>query len=96
MKRTDAKQVGEIIQAMIAATGQERTYDEQRICYLWPEIVGPAVNRYTMRRYVDRRTLHVYLSSASLKNDLLYMRERLVGLLNEAAGGQIIDNIEIH
>jgi predicted nucleic acid-binding Zn ribbon protein len=96
MKRTDPKQIGEIISEMIAATGQEQTFDEQRICYLWPEVVGPAVNRYTMRRYVDRGTLHVYLSSASLKNDLLYMRERLVGLLNEAAGRHVIDSIQIH
>jgi predicted nucleic acid-binding Zn ribbon protein len=96
MKHTEAKQVGEIISEMIAATGNERTFEEQQLCYLWPEIVGPAVNRYTMRRFIDRGVLHVYLSSASLKSDLSFMRAQLVERLNEAVGSQVITDIAIH
>lgn len=78
------------------ADGLDRQMAEQRLCYMWPEIVGPGVNRYTTRRYVDRGTLHVYLSSAALKNDLQYMRRSLVERLNQAAGANVIDNIMIH
>ena len=95
-KKTEAKRLGDIINEMIAASGHADTYDEQRLCYLWTEVVGPTINRYTTRRYVDHGTLHVYLSSASLKNELSYLTETLADKLNEATGRHVIDRIEIH
>lgn len=96
LKRTDAKRLGTIIDEMFAATGQSDTYDEQRLCYLWAEVAGPTINRYTTRRYVDRGTLHVYITSASLKNELSYLTDALVRKLNEATGRDVISKIEIH
>ena len=40
--------------------------------------------------------MHVYISSASLKNELSYHRNRLVQLLNEAVGADVITSIELH
>lgn len=96
MKRREPQRVGEIIAKAIAETGNERIFNEQRLCYLWPEVVGPAINRYTTRRWVDHGTLHVCLSSSSLKNELSFHRTVLVERLNGAIGKKIIDSIIIH
>ena len=71
-------------------------YDLQRVCTLWPEIVGPTINRFTTRRWIDRDVLHVAISSAALRNDLMFHRERLIAHLNRAAGKNIISNIIFH
>ena len=34
---------------------------EHRAAFMWPDIVGPGVNRQTMRRYVAKGVLHVYV-----------------------------------
>ena len=47
MKKTEAKRVDSIIREAIEASGQLRTFDEQRICYLWSEVVGPWINSQT-------------------------------------------------
>lgn len=96
MKRTDPKTIGRIIDEALNDAGLTTSFNEQKLCHLWAEIVGPGINRYTTRRYVDRATLHVYISSAPLKNELSFLRRRLVSQLNEAVGAHVIDNITIH
>ena len=92
MKRTEPKLLNDIINEALRNDGLETRFREQRAAYLWQEGVGPGINR----RYVDRGVMHVYISSASLKNELSYHRNRLVQLLNEAVGADVITSIELH
>lgn len=96
MKKHYAMSVGEIIDSAIARTGNRDEYYRQQICYQWQEVVGAMINRYTLRRYVDGTTLHVYISSASLKNELRFRTGQLVEALNRVVGKDIIDKIMIH
>ncbi|MCM1520057.1 MAG: DUF721 domain-containing protein [Lachnoclostridium sp.] len=96
MKRTDPQRLGEFIDKVLSQAGISDRLDEYRICAIWPEIVGPGINRHTMRRFVDNGVLHVYLNSAPLKNELLFNRAALVKALNDAVGRQVINDISIH
>lgn len=96
MKRTEPQLLVDIIKESLRNDGLETQFNEQRVAYLWPEIVGPGVNRYTTRRYVDRGVLHVYMSSASLKNELSFMRPRLIDALNKAVNATVITDIIFH
>lgn len=96
MKRTYPQSVAEIIDEVFRANGLTQTVAEQRLCYLWPEIVGPGINRYTTRRYIDNGTLHVYISSGPLKSELQFMKQSLLQQLNRAAGSTVITDIAIH
>ncbi len=96
MKRQDPKQIGDIIRQALENDNSAASLNEQKISYLWPEIVGPGINRYTTRRFVESGVLHVYISSAALKNELQFMRSHLIASLNKAAGADVINNIIIH
>lgn len=96
MKRRDAQSIKDIIDVALSESGVSGVIDEQRLCYLWPEVVGQGINRYTIKRYVENGVLHVYLSSAALKNELQFHRTRLIEELNKAAGKNVITNIIIH
>ncbi|MEE1207834.1 MAG: DUF721 domain-containing protein [Muribaculaceae bacterium] len=96
MKRHEAESVGDIIRQAFERAGAAETFDRQRVSYLWPEIVGPSINRETTRRWVDGDTLHVCIASASLRNDLGYMAPSLVEKLNAAAGKPVIRRILFH
>lgn len=96
MKKHYAMSVGEIIDKAIAATGNRDEYFRQQVCYMWQEVVGPMVNRYTMRRYIDGEVMHVYISSAPLKNELRFRVTELVDALNRMAGKDIINTIVFH
>lgn len=96
MKKTEAKRVDQIFREAIEATGNLETFERQRLCYVWAEVTGPWINSHTTRRYIEGRTLHVFITSASLKSELLFSQSSLVQALNRAAGADVIDNIVLH
>lgn len=96
MKRTEPQLLADIINETLRRDGLDTAMAEQRALYMWPEIVGPGVNRHTTRRYVDKGVMHVYISSSVLKNELSFHISSLVKLLNRAAGSNVITQIVIH
>lgn len=97
MKRTEAKRVGEIIDTlMLEESGNRDEVLGRRASFLWEEIVGAGVNRYTTKRYVKNGVLHVYLTSAVLKNELSFHRATLVKQINDAVGETVLTAIEFH
>ena len=96
MKRSEPKLLGDIIKDSIRRDGIESRFNEQRAAYLWGDIVGPGVNRYTTRRYVERGVMHGFLSSAALKQELSFMRPSIITAINEAVGAAVISEIVLH
>lgn len=96
MKRTEPRLLNDIIKECLKANGMETRHNEQRAAYLWPEVVDPGINRYTTRRYVCAGIMHVYISSASLKSELSFHKERLIAAINRAVGSPVITSIQFH
>ena len=93
MKRTEAKNIGQIIDDLLKKEKLDVALDEHRASALWPQIVGDGINRYTIKRYVNNGVMTVYLSSASLANELMLNRAALIARINEALGREIIHEI---
>ena len=53
MKKVYPKQIREIIDSVLRDSDEGENFLRQQACYLWVEMVGPVVNSYTSRRYVD-------------------------------------------
>ncbi|MCM1355582.1 MAG: DUF721 domain-containing protein [Staphylococcus sp.] len=96
MKRTDPKQIGTLVEEALARAGLTDTLNEQRAAAAWVDVVGPAINRYTTKRFVDSGILHVYLTSAPLKNELSFNRDRLVKAINRMVGADVINDVQFH
>ena len=93
MKRTEAKNIGQIINDLLKQENLDVELDEHRASALWPQIVGDGINRYTVRRYVRNGVMTVHLSSASLANELTLQRALIIQRINEALGREIIREI---
>lgn len=96
MKRTEPRSFAEIYAEAIEKAGMTDTFAQQQASYLWSEIVGPGVNRYTTKRYVADGVLHVFISSAPLKNELLFHRAAIIKNINERVGSEAIKEIIFH
>ena len=93
MKRTEAKNIGQIINDLLKKENLDVALDEHRACALWPQIVGDGINRYTIKRYVKDGIMTVHLSSAPLANELMLNRDRIIQSINQALGRDIIHEI---
>ena len=87
MKHREAIAIGPLIDRLIDSCGARSTFEQQRVCYLWPEVMGPAM---------DGGTMHVVITSAPLKSELGMMRSAIIARLNEAAGKDIVTSIVFH
>lgn len=96
MKRSEPKILGDIIRESLRRDGIENRFDEQRAAYMWGDVVGPGVNRYTTRRFVESGVLHVYLSSASLKQELSFMKAEIIAAINKAVGSDTVKSLQLH
>lgn len=96
MKRTEPQSIGEIIERVLMEDGSRQDVLERRAAFLWEEVVGPGVNRYTSRRYAKDGVLHVYLTSAPLKNELSFHRSTIINQINSLLGATVITAIELH
>ena len=96
MKRTYPRHIAAIIDAAMDRAGLTDSLNEQRASAAWVDIVGPGINRYTTRRYVDHGVLHVYMTSASLKNELLFARDSLIEAINKRVGSPTVTEIVFH
>ncbi len=96
MKRREAEQIGDLIRRAVESAGVAERFDAQKVCYLWPEVVGPTINRFTTRRWVINDEMHVAIASGPLKTELAYMAVGIANRLNELAGRHVISKLIIH
>lgn len=96
MKRAYPTPLGAIIEDMLSRAANDPETRRQYIIGLWPKVAGPHIARYTTSINLIGRSLHIYLNSASLKEQLGYMRDALTNHYNGMIGEKAIDNIILH
>lgn len=93
MKRVEAKSVDEIINEVLRQERLSTRLDEHRAMALWPDVVGPGINKYTVSRTVKNGVMTVVISSAPLRQQLMMSRTALIKQLNDFLGGEVITDI---
>lgn len=69
---------------------------EIRIKDAWKNVMGKNVNTYTTNIKLNKEIIFVKLSSAPLKNELVYRADTIVKLLNNELGQERIKEIKFH
>lgn len=96
MNRPEPKPIGQIITEMIEHLGMTDEMKRHKVESLWNAIAGPGIAGFTRAVRMQDATLHVYVDSAPLKEELGYVRESLRQHINAAMGEEIVKNIAIH
>ena len=97
MKRGgDEESIGALLKNLVRSYGMERKFDELDAVEAWKEIMGPAITNKTRRILVRQGKLIVYLDSGVLKEELSYAKQKLIDLMNEQLGKEVITEVEIY
>jgi hypothetical protein len=59
----------------------------------WKDMMGNGVNNYTTDIQLKNNTLYVQLSSSVLREELSYGKEKIIAMLNESLGKEVITKI---
>ena len=62
---------------------------------VWEKIMGKTVARYTDKISIHGQTLYINTAIAPLRQELLYQKDRIIQLVNEALGETVIREVVI-
>jgi predicted nucleic acid-binding Zn ribbon protein len=95
IKKGNEYSLKEAIDEMLKSYRLDHKLDETKAVNAWEKVVGEVITRYTTNLRVTDGVLYVTLSSAALKQELLYLRTEIADLLNAECGGKIIREVVI-
>lgn len=83
----------DLLQNFIVTNKLEKGIDAVMVKDAWGKIMGNGVNSYTQEIVYKNNTLYVYLTSSVLREELSMGKEKIVKLLNEELGKEVIQHV---
>ena len=92
-KHRDHLSMGEALDAFIQKNKLQKGMDKVQVREAWANLMGNGVNNYTTSVELQRDTLFVSLSSSVLREELSHGKSKIITLLNEELGKDLIRKI---
>ncbi len=85
--------LSEAIHEFIAENKLQKGIDRVNVKDAWKKLMGNGVNNYTTTVELKNDTLFISLSSSVLREELSHGKSKIVAMLNEELGKDLIKNI---
>lgn len=85
--------ISEVLKAFIEKNNLEKGLNRVSAEDAWKKMMGNGVNNYTRNVLLKDTTLYVELTSAVLREELSYGKEKIIAMLNEEMGSEVIKNL---
>lgn len=85
--------VGDVLKAFIQENHLQKGMDAINVRDAWATLMGPGVNNYTRNVALKGNVLYVELTSAVLREELGYGREKIVKMINESLGRDVVTEV---
>ncbi len=93
-KRTsNESSIADILKEIIEKNKLQPGIDEVVVKEAWKSLMGNGVNSYTRNVILKNGTLYVELTSAVLREELTYGKEKIIALLNEELRRDVVKNV---
>ncbi|TWO32543.1 DUF721 domain-containing protein [Seonamhaeicola sediminis] len=85
--------IKDALKQFVEANNLENGLDKVNVADAWEKLMGNGVNNYTTSINLQRDTLHIQLSSSVLREELSYGKQKIINMLNEELGKEIIKKL---
>jgi len=85
--------VGDVLKQFISQNKLEAGIDVVNVRDAWKNLMGNGVNNYTTEIQLKGSTLYVALSSAVLREELSYGKEKIIKMINEELRKDLVTNL---
>jgi predicted nucleic acid-binding Zn ribbon protein len=66
---------------------------EKKLIGLWESVMGLMIAKHTTDIYIKHQQLFVTLDSSALRNELVLAKSKIVKMLNDAVGREVINEV---
>ncbi|MDI9881486.1 DUF721 domain-containing protein [Flectobacillus longus] len=92
-RKTSASSLKEAIEDMLEFYKLRTKFDETYVAAHWEQIMGAPIAARTTRVYITEAKLYIQLDSASLRNELLMAKNKILQLINQAIGAELVNEV---
>lgn len=85
--------IGDVLKQFISQNKLEAGMDVVNVRVAWKNLMGNGVNNYTTEIQLKGSTLYVALSSAVLREELSYGKEKIIKMINEELRKDLVTNL---
>lgn len=87
------KTMSEALKEFVKENRLDKGLDKVNVAEIWNSELGPAVKKYTTGVKLQKEVLYVQLSNSVLREELSYGKSKIIELLNEAMGKELIKKL---
>ncbi len=92
-RHTEHLSISDALKEFVENNKLQTGLDKINVADAWANLMGNGVNNYTTAVKLERETLYVQLSSSVLREELSYGKEKIINMLNEALGKDLIKKL---
>ena len=92
-RHNDQQKIDDLLKSFVKENKLEKGLDKVNVEATWRDLMGNGVNNYTNSVKLHQDTLYVELSSSVLREELSYGKDKIVTMLNEALGKNLITKL---
>ena len=85
--------IGDVLKQFIEKNKLQSGMDKIDVPAAWKSLMGNGVNSYTNEVVLKGTTLYVSLTSAVLRQELSYGKEKIIKMINEQIGKEVIKDV---
>lgn len=89
----DHNSISDVLKEFIEANNLQKGMDKIDVRDAWKNLMGNGVNTYTREIMLKGTTLYVELTSAVLREELSYGKEKIVKMINEEMGREVVTEV---
>ncbi len=92
-RQNDPFKIDDLMKSFVKENRLEKGLDKVNVEAAWADMMGNGVNNYTNSVKLHKDTLYVELSSSVLREELSYGKDKIISMLNESLGKNLITKL---
>ena len=92
-RENDSHSIKHILDTLITEGKLNKGMQKIRVEEVWHSIMGSGVSSYTESVILQNKTLIVKLTSSVLREELSYGKEKIIAMINEKMGSNLISKL---
>jgi len=92
-RQNDHMNISDLLKEFVDTNNLQKGLDSVNVRDAWVQLMGNGVNNYTTNIKLQKDTLYVQLSSSVLRQELSYGKDKIITMLNEALGKELIKKL---
>ena len=94
-RENESNRLKDLIPRMLEENDLQKGMHKMQVREVWEEVMGPGVSNYTQDVILKNETLIVKLSSAALREELEYGKEKIRRMMDDNIEGARIQSIRL-